>query len=104
MQNVIAGATGCSNSQAPTIYVGTHRRNILDVVIGCDLCTTEEQLWCIHFVATGWDLDEQDSRLSTATLLLGFADMAEACQQLPPAGATLTALGDPSEVSYSQAC
>jgi hypothetical protein len=260
MENVIVGATGCSNNHAPILHVGTYRRNILAVVIGCDLFTAEEQLRCNHHVAEcedaqrlarwvrnvrleaqrreqaaelseaahvqpvtyataaqtsevhqltlhrfittgertkamlalptltalqatlligelwakvlhrteleaihtdpvlprysreawrnrqqvyllelratlpqaiaahdqavasratlaqgapnyylehvaeGWALDEQGSRLHTAALLLGFADLAEARQQLPFAEATLPALSTPAELSHYQAC
>jgi hypothetical protein len=58
----------------------------------------------LEHVAEGWDLDEQGSRLNTAALLLGFADLAEARQQLPLVAAALPALGAPAEVSHSQAC
>lgn len=36
---------------APTLHVGTCRRNILAVVIYCDLFTAEEQIRCNHHVA-----------------------------------------------------
>jgi hypothetical protein len=58
----------------------------------------------LEHVAEGWDLDEQGSRLNTAVLLLGFADLAEARQQLPLVAVALPALGAPAKVSYSQAC
>jgi hypothetical protein len=58
----------------------------------------------LEHVAEGWDLDEQGSRLHTAAVLLGFADLSEARQQLVLVRATLPALGTPGEVSYFQAC
>lgn len=39
------------SAQASTLHIGTYRRNILAVIIGCDLFTAEEQLRCNHNVA-----------------------------------------------------
>jgi hypothetical protein len=55
-------------------------------------------------VAKGWNLDEQGSRLNTAALLLGFAGLAEARQQLPLMAVALPSLGTPAELSHSQTC
>lgn len=49
MKNVIGNSQVAAS--APTLHVGTYRRNILAVVIGCDLFTAEEQLRCNHHVA-----------------------------------------------------
>jgi hypothetical protein len=80
------------SAQVPTLYIGTYRRNILAVVIGCDLFTAAEQLRCNHNIAECEDAQRlarwvRNVRLECQRRELA-AELAEAAQRQPVAYAT----------------